>query len=818
VLICFSFLSGVTGIVVVAGGHEIMFRSDKALCWAVPDDMEGDRVLADLKGFCREHVGSLMDAIDNKYLRTLLSEAAYHRIGTTVATPIRNGFLTKLRTLALNVLEHAVAQALPDLEIRFSASELEQLLCGGVVAVEDGSSGVDVDDTRAAVIAEAARLVSTTIASLRVAFCSAAGVGIDRIVDAYNERASKERSFAQLLDLARQLEAQYRVVSGAHDWPGYSWSIEQHRIPRARQSASQVADKDVELYTELKGLWIDATGRPGEEFSLAELLLAAHGFRRSEFVLHAGCDVGKAVAAWVQRVREANPSLSVRDAAWLLRAGRRLLSSMVEFVDPPDAGRRREFAVISDGVSLKVAGRHPMEEDEILQRLDWQSDEELPPMVGTLGRVLRALDLFTLGEFGVLRHAVELVRLRRKLASLSPVELEAAKSATAGLPDSERATITNFTAASRIFDVGALFAGAVIHLQCARGAPFDLRAFGRWCLEQPVPSTASLYSSLASMAKDDRRLQGQLERELRDAHLLRKSFLWGLLPASIACAIFDEETLRAAGVHSVDFGMRNMFGAVHLHGESYDPWRVTGREFYHIAGHNHAEDSRVAAHEALQQKAASGAAPPSKKAPADLNAQLRFAVERGKDRHMMAVLKDMRGAADAANGDKRRDFVCIIGDSGFSGGHGHRQPGAKGGSLFLQEFILCIEMDEHLSSQRCPRCLAQSDFWKEGNYRVKCCHNCSGAGVDEQKAPSHSKGAKGGKGAQKRGASTAPFIFDRDTAAAVNFITILFFMCNNNGARPAEFCRSEIKVAPKAARFFESFSRGTKIPQKDEKK
>lgn len=455
-----------------------------------------------------------------------------------------------------------------------------------------------------------------------------------------------------------------------------------------------------------------------------------------------------------------------------------------------------------------------MEDEEFAERLHWNVEgKEVPVMIATLGRLLRAMDAHTGHRYNILDRANKFVTLRREWSKLSREELEHKKGATTHTGAALQMLLA-FKPTSRIYDVTALFAASVIHVMDSSGGTFDLHKFGRWCLEQPVDTGASLFSELDDLAalgtvRQQRHRNRQLLRERERADLLRRSYLYGRLPAAIAWALFDEETLREAGIHSIDYGMRHMFGAVHMHGIAYDPWRITGREYFHAGGHNNAEDARVAELEARQAAQEPGAPAPSKKTSRELAAELRFEIDQRKDIHIVNVVADMRCASDAAHGEKCMDFVCIVGDSGFTGGHGSRQPGARFGDGKLEKFFLCVEMDEFFSSQRCPRCLGQSDFWKPGNYRVKCCHSCTGEhgahdDDDDEVEAEHEfeSAAPRAKEASRSAASgkvRKPFIFDRDTAAAVNFITIFLYMCSNNGARPPEFRRSELPAATKAA-------------------
>jgi len=86
----------------------------------------------------------------------------------------------------------------------------------------------------------------------------------------------------------------------------------------------------------------------------------------------------------------------------------------------------------------------------------------------------------------------------------------------------------------------------------------------------------------------------------------------------------------------------------------------------------------------------------------------------------------------------------------------------------LSDQFLVILIDEAYTSQLCPRCLGTTTFVRKRDLRSKKCDHCHGPGRDEQGQP-------------------RPFVFDRDYAAAVNFVTILRYMCSHGGKRPLVF-------------------------------
>jgi hypothetical protein len=86
----------------------------------------------------------------------------------------------------------------------------------------------------------------------------------------------------------------------------------------------------------------------------------------------------------------------------------------------------------------------------------------------------------------------------------------------------------------------------------------------------------------------------------------------------------------------------------------------------------------------------------------------------------------------------------------------------------LSDQFLVILVNEAYTSQLCPRCLGPTSFVRTRDYRSKKCDRCHGPGCDDKAQP-------------------RPFVFDRDYAAAVNFVTILRYMCSHGGKRPPVF-------------------------------
>ena len=104
---------------------------------------------------------------------------------------------------------------------------------------------------------------------------------------------------------------------------------------------------------------------------------------------------------------------------------------------------------------------------------------------------------------------------------------------------------------------------------------------------------------------------------------------------------------------------------------------------------------------------------------------------------------------------------------------GSQSRGARKGPLqlllrLLMDQFLVITLDEAYTSQLCPRCLGKTSFVRKRDLRSKKCDHCHGPGRDERGQP-------------------RPFVFDRDYAAAVNFVTILRYMCSHGGKRPRVF-------------------------------
>jgi hypothetical protein len=92
----------------------------------------------------------------------------------------------------------------------------------------------------------------------------------------------------------------------------------------------------------------------------------------------------------------------------------------------------------------------------------------------------------------------------------------------------------------------------------------------------------------------------------------------------------------------------------------------------------------------------------------------------------------------------------------------------------LSDQFLVILIDEAYTSQLCPQCLGTTTFVRKRDLRSKQCNHCHG---------------KSDAQGQSR-----PFVFDRDIGAAVNFVTILRYMCAHDGRRPLVFERNRARV------------------------
>lgn len=256
---------------------------------------------------------------------------------------------------------------------------------------------------------------------------------------------------------------------------------------------------------------------------------------------------------------------------------------------------------------------------------------------------------------------------------------------------------------------------------------------------------------------------------------LRKSRIFGCLPACIAARVLAPEVLDSLCVFSFDFGLcKWLGGGVVLPTDpatgdrTFQPFHVRGGEYHHRTGFNKCQSKR---------------AKQGKEAPFDFEAKLRRALECGKTRLFQEVLRDMRGIADRVNGG--RDFIVLVGDGGIGSGRSHRKPATKEFLKFLQEFVLVVQIPERNTSKLCPRCWSESAFFWDIHKPQKTFHRTE---IRTKWCTSdHCCSAGGGAG----------FAYDRDTAAAVSFFNIFYSMVQGWG-RPAAFQRSNgaFKLSP----------------------
>ena len=249
---------------------------------------------------------------------------------------------------------------------------------------------------------------------------------------------------------------------------------------------------------------------------------------------------------------------------------------------------------------------------------------------------------------------------------------------------------------------------------------------------------------------------------------LRKSRLFAELPASIACSLVSPKVLAATTVFSLDLGLcKWLGGGVVLPANGGDdkaarivqPFTVRGGHYHHAVGLNKARARRK-----------NGDSTPLKEA------QLRRALECGKQRLFREILRDMRATADIAH--PGRDFIVLVGEDGVGTGRGHRKPATKELLKFLQEFVLVVRMPEFNTSKLCPRCWNESSFFWDTRKPARPSHRreirtklCTSACC------------------QSLTAKVEAFAYDRDTAAGVNFFKIFYSMVLGWG-RPSAFERN----------------------------
>ena len=114
--------------------------------------------------------------------------------------------------------------------------------------------------------------------------------------------------------------------------------------------------------------------------------------------------------------------------------------------------------------------------------------------------------------------------------------------------------------------------------------------------------------------------------------------------------------------------------------------------------------------------------------------------------------------------------VLVIGDVSFGGMRGKRSAPTSWVVNYLKRFFLVVMMDEYNTSQKCPKCWGQMDFFKSGNLRLKKCDQCdAGDGTSRYN--------------QRTG---SPFVIDRDISAPMNMLGILLWVILT-GERPDQF-------------------------------
>lgn len=136
--------------------------------------------------------------------------------------------------------------------------------------------------------------------------------------------------------------------------------------------------------------------------------------------------------------------------------------------------------------------------------------------------------------------------------------------------------------------------------------------------------------------------------------------------------------------------------------------------------------------------------------------------------------------------------VILFGDGSSSSMKGQRSTNPVAMLDYLKRFFTVLVINEHNSSQQCPKCWKQMEYLKGKGVRVKTCKN--------EACKSQPKPKKDGDPLP----SKVDFIVNRDIAAPVNFISIAIglvmagkrpepFECKKSSAEQVTGCKSNAK-------------------------
>ena len=772
----------------------VLFQGDKPLLWDC-----GSVGIEKLRELCVRVATPLLVGCDPAVLELVrTSQAVYAREGAAVATPIAQIIRTNTDDLALSVVKYRLDALRAEGERQLSQKELRRVAFGvrtSVTSADDEDDDKDDDDDddddetldarreSERRVADAQASISNVLTDFQGRVRQSLGAAVGDFGTLWAGRA-KGRPLLVLRNLVRDLETLYRRECQAPQFTGDSIAVvgNTKRPPRVRQSRSQFVDrtKAFRFYEPLrlatvKLLEHDFNFKLEEKnFDARHALLLAYGFRPVDLEASTDAELDRAVEAWMERLLRSYSDakrigeLSVPVIAWFQRACERLLRSVLELSIDGD------FSLVSDGFDLKVIGERALTEEEKAARLLWPNQKPVPVRVATIARIARLLDEESRGNLGLFDLLVKAVEIRKKLAGgvLGALEEARRKFLESTREPELRRMVEKFSAVSRVYDTRDLF--DVLAQRCGR----DLKRLGDRLLLRPVSVVDSSLERLAALQcelmhpktmrrTDDghfilcRAKRRQLRDEFQRARFRRQSRLFGVIGSSIAAHLFSAAALRKAGVHGIDPGMKNVLGCAFWKYSRSDktgrfhPWRLSGREYFHLSGQNKRDAIRHARHGAEK--------------PGMYEARLRLKADQGKDRVCWSVLEDMRRMSDAMN--DKFDCICVIGKDGYGSGRGHRRAGAKVLTEFLHEFVLVVEMDEFNTSKLCPHCMTESSFLP-GQSRVKQCSHCTyvvRSDKEQQKTEKRS--------------------WDRDTSAAFTFIRLLAVECTT-GERLAPYRRT----------------------------
>jgi hypothetical protein len=147
----------------------------------------------------------------------------------------------------------------------------------------------------------------------------------------------------------------------------------------------------------------------------------------------------------------------------------------------------------------------------------------------------------------------------------------------------------------------------------------------------------------------------------------------------------------------------------------------------------------------------------------------------------MEVVRNRQERFALLSGGTKNGIVVLGKDAmqSFNDAHGAAPTNTKPIVNALRKNFLVVLTDEHNSSLRCPLSFDWNKFVRAASYREKECKGC--------------RECNPVSGNHTHGDADFTFRFDRDIAAAVNFLTILCFMMMHNGLRPAAFAPANAK-------------------------